>query len=312
MPRPAAGPLAFYARSLSYSVATRARTWLRRPQRYRIGRYDVTLPPAHRLPWFQALFPRYDRYAAALLQELLAGARTPLLIDVGANVGDTTLLALDAVPHLEVVAVEGDPEFLGYLRANTREVAAQVTVVDRFLPVRDHRPLRYRGNSSTGGFVPATDAGTATAGPPSGEELTVDDLLRRAEDHDLVVWKSDTDGLDLTLLDQDWDLIVSSCDVVWFEWDPFLDLGGPDLLQRTVDAIAATDRVVLVHDNLGRRLLTTPAASARDALLGLTAWLHEPSVPGETSYLDLWLVAPRLARRSAGASSGWELGPGPT
>ncbi|SDR86751.1 methyltransferase, FkbM family [Nocardioides scoriae] len=307
MPRPAAGPLGFYARSVGHAAAMRARTWLDRPQRYRIGRYAVTLPPAHRLPWFQDLFPTYDRYAASLLQQLLSGSRTPLLVDVGANVGDTTLLALDAVPQLHVVAVEGDAEFTSYLRDNTRQVASRVTVVDRFLSVRDQRPLQYRGNSSTGGFVPATDGDPLPM--PTGLDLTVTELLADADRHDVVVWKSDTDGLDLTLLEQDWDIVLSTCDVVWFEWDPFLDLGGPDLLRRTADAIAATDRVVLVHDNLGRRLVTTPAPGARDVLLGLTSWLGEPSVPGETAYLDVWLVSPRLARRSATAASGWELGP---
>lgn len=307
MPRPAAGPLGFYARSLTHAASTRARTWLDRPQRYRIGRYVVSLPPAHRLPWFQDLFPRYDRYAAPLLQQLLAGSEAPLLVDIGANVGDTTLLALDAVPELHVVAVEGDAEFLSYLRENTRQVASRVTVVDRFLPVRDHRPLQYRGNSSTGGFVSA--AGAAPPPPPPGPDLTVAELLADADRHDVVVWKSDTDGLDLTLLEQDWDTVLSACDVVWFEWDPFLDLGGPELLRRTADAIASTDRVVMVHDNLGRRLVTTPATGARDVLLGLTSWLEEPSVPGETAYLDVWLVSPRLARRSASAASGWDLGP---
>lgn len=302
MPRPAGNVLGFYSRSTAHAVRSAARSRIGRDRRYRIGRYDVMLPAGHRLPWFQSVFPAYDRYAAPLLRDLCRGASAPLLIDVGANVGDTTLLALDAVPDLGVVAVEGDASFLDYLRRNTQQVAAQVEVVDSFVEVDSLDGLAYRGGPSTGGFV----AGPAESTAPM---VSVVELLGRAAGHDLVIWKSDTDGLDLPILDRSWAEIDQACDVVWFELDPFLDTEAGARLPHLVAQLAASDRVVLVYDNAGRRMLTVPAASAPDVLRGLTHWLSEPTIPGETAYFDVWAVSSRLARRSEADPAGWSFGP---
>jgi FkbM family methyltransferase len=303
VPRPAGSVLGFYSRSAVHAVGSAARSRLGRDRRYRIGRFDVTLPAGHRLPWFQSVFPAYDRYAAGLLHDLCRGSATPLLIDVGANVGDTTLLALDAVDPLRVVAVEGDPSFLDYLRANTRQVAERVEIVDSFVEVESLRGLTYQAGPSTGGFVTGA---TQSAAPMVG----VPDLLARASGHDLVIWKSDTDGLDVPILDRGWPEIDALCDVVWFELDPFLDTEGGARLPHLVAQLAASDRVVLVYDNAGRRMLTVSAAAASDVLTGLTQWLSEPTIPGETGYFDVWAVSSRLAHRSPIDPTDWSLGPG--
>ena len=87
MPRPPASVLGFYSRSAAQAVRAAARSRLGRDRPYRVGRFAVTLPAGHRLPWFQSVFPAYDRYAAELLQELCRGAESPLLIDVGVDLG---------------------------------------------------------------------------------------------------------------------------------------------------------------------------------------------------------------------------------
>jgi hypothetical protein len=40
-------------------------------------------------------------------------------------------------------------------------------------------------------------------------------------------------------------------------------------------------------------------------LQGLTRWMGVPSIPGETSYLDVWLVRPDFAHRTG---EGWRFG----
>jgi len=303
VPRPPASVVRFYSRSAVQAVRTAAYGRLGRDQTYRVGKFDVTLPAGHRLPWFQRLFPDYDRYAAGLLSDLCKNSTSPLLIDVGANVGDTSLLALDAVHALSVVAVEGDPRFVSYLRKNTEQVADRVEIVDKFVAVESLEGFSYHGGQSTGGFV-ATD----TAQPVTSL-VSVPELLRLAEGHDLVIWKSDTDGLDMTILDAEWSAVASTCDVIWFELDPFLDTENGVRLPHLAAQIEASDRVVIVFDNVGRRMLTVPAAGVADVLAGLSRWLGEPSIPGETSYFDVWAISPRLAHRSDQHPTGWSLGP---
>ena len=302
MPRPPASVVRFYSRSAVQAARTAVSGRLGRDQTYRVGRFDMSLPAGHRLPWFQHLFPDYDRYAAGLLSDLCRDSTSPLLIDVGANVGDTSLLALDAVDSLSVLAVEGDPRFVRYLQRNTEQVADRVEIVDRFVAVESLQGLSYHGGQSTGGFV-ATD----TAQPVSSL-ISVPDLLQRAQGHDLVIWKSDTDGLDIAILDAEWSAVASTCDVIWFELDPFLDTEDGVRLPHLATQIEASDRVVIVFDNVGRRMLTVPAAGVSDVLVGLSRWLGEPTIPGETSYFDVWVISPRLARRSDQHPTGWSLG----
>jgi FkbM family methyltransferase len=287
------GVLSFYVHSLWHLVRLRIRVALNRDQNHEVGGFPFVLPPGHRLSWFQSLFPDYDRYALPLLRELCQGSRNPALIDIGANVGDTTLLALASVPQIHVKAVEGEPTFLKYLRRNVAAHGDAVTIVDRFVETDGSADLSYEAGRSTGGFKRTA---TGSGGVPAGVGVRVADLLTGLDDNDLVVWKSDTDGLDLSILLSAWDSILRRCDVVWFEFDPFLDVAPEKHLPDLYARIASIDRTMLVYDNTGRRMLTVDSACAPDVLAGLTAWMERSAVPGDTSYLDVWLIAPALTR----------------
>ena len=100
MPAPSRRALSYYARNFASEASVAVRKAVGRDQRHRIGRYDATLPASHLLPRLQQFFPEYDVYAARVLRDLCHGSTNPLLIDIGANVGDTALLALDAIDHL--------------------------------------------------------------------------------------------------------------------------------------------------------------------------------------------------------------------
>ena len=81
-PRPSAW---FLARSAWQRLLVDVHRLLRVDRRYQVGRYELRLPPAHRLPWFQRLFPTYDTYAAPLLAELCRPFQRPVLVDVGVD-----------------------------------------------------------------------------------------------------------------------------------------------------------------------------------------------------------------------------------
>ncbi|WJS02765.1 FkbM family methyltransferase [Roseibium aggregatum] len=85
------------------------------PIRYQIGNINITLPPGHRLPAYQSKHKNYDRFLPHLARYLHAG---DVVIDVGANVGDTLASILDGNPHLQVLCIEADDEFFGYLQNN--------------------------------------------------------------------------------------------------------------------------------------------------------------------------------------------------
>ena len=291
MPAPSRSPLPYYARSFASKASIAVSKAIGRDQRHRIGRFEARLPAGHQVPRLQKFFPLYDTYAGPVLTGLCATAQRPLLFDIGANVGDTTLLALDAVDGLEVIAVEGDPTFLGYLNANVAQVEDRVTVVPRFVSTGSQSDLTYATDGSTGGLV-------RTATPSAaGSFVTPAELLDNAVDHDLVVWKSDID-----VLHGSWAAINESATAIWFEFDPFMDADGGMKIPELTELIAKSGRVAAIYDNTGVHMMTVEGPAVPDVLAGLTGWMAVPTVPGGTSYLDVWLVRQDHAHRTP---DGW-------
>jgi FkbM family methyltransferase len=302
MHREERGVLGFYARSAAHRIGTRARALTGRERAYRIGDHEAVLPPGHKLPWFQAVFPTYDRYAVPVLRTLSRDRDRVLLVDVGANVGDTALLAASAVPRVRIRAVEGNPDFVRYLRRNVSGLDT-VEVVDRFVSAGTMSQAHYETDGSTGGFRASSDG----SGTSDSEFVTIEELLAGADEMDLVIWKSDTDGLDFRLLREGWVTIDRVASVIWFEFDPFLDIESGAGLSELLALIGASGRVMHVVDSTGRSMFTVPAQVAPTVLWGLTGWLQRSAVPGDTAYLDVWLVDPSLAHLD-GESGEWRLG----
>lgn len=285
------GVAPFYVRSAIGRALVAIRAMIGRDRAYRIGQYPVVLPAAHKLPWFQRVFPTYDRYASDLLESLCHEAHSPLMVDIGANVGDTALLALDAVHNISVVSVEGDKTFLVYLRKNTAQVEARVTIIPSFLEMPNKPGLAYHTDGSTGGFA----VGDAAVAEADVSTVSADEVLSHCGGHDLVIWKTDTDGLDVSLLLSSWRAIDLACHVVWFELDPVLDVEEGRHVIDLAQAIAASGRTALIFDNTGRHMMTVEPAGVVAALSGLTRWLVGPGNPGQVTYLDVWAVRPEVA-----------------
>ena len=284
----------FLSRLVGYAtnpVRVRVRTRLGREQDYTIGGYPVVLPPEHNLPFYQRRDPTYDAYAIDVVRRVCAhaGNRGVLVVDLGANVGDTAVAVLSAGPQVRVRAVEGSPRFVDYLRRNVAQFGDRVSVVDRFVgPVGGH--VAFAETGSTGGFQGFANAETVT------RWVTPEELLDDTGD-DVVVWKSDVDGFDIHILAEHWKVIDGRADVLWFEFDPVGTLGDRDDVERLAQQLADSGRLVRFYDSLGHPMLTVqPGAAVADAMHDLTRWLHEQRA-GLLSvhYLDVWAVRPELA-----------------
>lgn len=278
----------FVRRLLGYATnpaAVKARTLLNREQTHDIGGVRITLPPDHNLPFYQRRDPTYDAYAVALLRRLSGGERLTV-IDVGANVGDTAAAVLAADPATQVISVEGNEDFLGYLRRNLAAYPERATVVAGFVgPVGER--VAYRTQGSTGGFQPAVAEESDTQ---VQEWVSPAQLLQMVGQEDRVVWKSDIDGFDIHVLAEHWNVIDERCEAIWFEFDSPRTLGDRADVARLIELIAASGRTCWVYDNLGRRMVVlAPGEGQATALSALSEWLHE-QIEGHITvpYLDVW------------------------
>jgi FkbM family methyltransferase len=277
-------------RWLRLHVLRRARFLLRIDQHYRTGGRTIVLPPDHLLPEYQSRHPEYDRYFIPLLAALAETSKDLVLIDIGANVGDTTVVALDASPHITVVAVEGNPAFTAYFKRNTAGLEQRVHLVPAFAGRPVPNAVYQASAGSTGGFVPAED-GAPPAKDPGATWVSVAELL--PDDHALTVWKSDTDGYDVALLVDNWEVVSARCPVIWFEYDPVARLTSAAAATELGRLLADSGRELLFYDNLGRLMGRANGVAAEALYTQLTAWLHQQQNGQVTVvYLDIWAVEP--------------------
>jgi FkbM family methyltransferase len=169
---------------------------------------------AHPYPVWARRWPTYnDAVVEAVLAAAEMAGRPVAVVDVGANVGDTAMLlsssAAAAVARL--IAVEADPEFLGYLTENLANVGFPTDIWATYL-------------SRDGSDVPdavRTYAGTAELrGPGTASTRRLDDVWTEHGSPAIHVLKSDTDGFDGQVIAGARELLASSRPVVLFEWAP--------------------------------------------------------------------------------------------
>ncbi len=90
--------------------------FFRFPLKYKINGAKLWLPPEHLLPFYHAKFPLYDRFLPFLASELPTES---IVIDVGANVGDTSVPLFYTNPSLKFICIEPDDYYFQFLSKNT-------------------------------------------------------------------------------------------------------------------------------------------------------------------------------------------------
>ena len=175
----------------------------------------MVLPWSHRLPDYAGPGSAYGQNLVSLAR-LLAEEAPPLtVLDVGANVGDSTLQILDAADGA-VLCVEADKYYLEFLHRNV-DGDARVTVVESLLAVDEAaaRTTAVRTGGTTR-FVEGED--------PDAMPSTTPTRLRESHPGfaDLRLVKSDTDGYDVALVPAIAEAWRDSRPVLFFEYDPYL------------------------------------------------------------------------------------------
>ena len=218
--------------------------------KFRIGNYEARLPRGHRLPLLRKLYPSYDLYFVEFIRELNNVFRSGTLIDIGANIGDTTLEVLSAAPNFSSIAVEGSEGFVSFLQTNTQIISNRVQLVTQFLYSSRIESLKYNCDLTTGGFSKFRGDKENPQNLTEEGFISVGELLAM-ELGDVVVWKSDTDGLDVPILLENWSQIYASVDVIWIEVHPFLAPTSLPDIQELSRLLAESNFQGVLFDNYG-------------------------------------------------------------
>lgn len=255
------------------------------PVTLRIGATDLLLPLSHDGPIFLSKYPTYSRNLVRLSDSLSEHLRRALVIvDVGANVGDSVALLNQNATH-DSLCIDGDKTFLPYLLRNLGQIAGRHEVAEAYLDFEARTVMRsVEMRRGTARLIPGSDP------------LAVQTLQQVVEDHprflrpDLV--KIDTDGMDVQILRGAADFLKTTQPVIFFEYDPGAG-GGSELPTLAAELAESHYGYMLAYDNLGFFIssgqLNDPDYVAK--LDDISARLGQKS-----EYLDLAVLPRRHAR----------------
>jgi FkbM family methyltransferase len=218
------------------------------------------MPRRHLLPDIADRFPRYGQNLVRLAETIADAEGGPYwsMIDVGANIGDSTVQVRERV-SVEAWCIEGDPVWLPFLRRNLR--AYDRTWILPALLVTDDGVERSAVRSGgTTIFLEGGGEGAAAA------QYSVEDLPGLSPLSQAVrLIKSDTDGFDTRLVPELARCFGPSRPVLFFEYDPPLSRRAgdphPEGVWDVLEGLGYAD--VAIWDNFGGLLSQTDLAEAR-------------------------------------------------
>jgi FkbM family methyltransferase len=249
-------------------------------KRYLFGKFLLNIPDDHKIIAIHREAAFYDRAFGFILEEISKASPNGVMLDIGANVGDTAAFFASYVSN-PIVSVEGNPEFTTYFKSNLRHFGDQVRLIEKFIRTDALASLKlsYSGGQGTGVLsVAETDA------VDDSDFMSTDELLEEVGELSLV--KSDTDGMDGFIIS---DMLEKAPDVpLFFECDTTISLPGtanpwPGVFERL------DDYSVVIFDNQGLPMLAAEESAER-VLRDLSGYLHlQRSVhPTRIYYLDVW------------------------
>lgn len=262
-------------------TALKARRALNIDQRKRIGNSTILLPPDHLLSRYQKVYRQYDRFLPHLAKHL---DKESVVIDVGANVGDTVAAMVAANDRLRYVCVEADDGFFDYLLRNTATLLQDNNQVS----IECHKCLI--GLSITGVTlqgVGGTKHAERSEGADALDSKSLDALLREIDCAPLGLIKSDVDGFDYDVIDSAQKSISENHCLLFFEcqYDSESQFEGYRNCLNRLEALGYEKYAIF--DNFGG-LVTT--AAEKSVVFGLMEYVRRQN-NGDSSrtinYLDV-------------------------
>ncbi len=267
-------------RRRALSLARKGRLRVEDPAvRYELLGTPLLLPFSHDLPLYRARHPRYSANLGVVAHQVERRRPRATVVDIGGNVGDSAVI----VRHhsdLPVLCIEGDEQFLPYLRTNAASLA-DVEVAATYVATADRSERRQVARANgTARLV----EGSGTTGV---ETTSLAQILR---DHprfaEPALLKIDTDGQDVAIIHGAADLLASVRPVLFFELDPALT-GGEEATWPVFGLLAeAGYRRALAFGNTGDLLDDVTVDDWGRRRLA-------PHIDGdEVRYLDICAAAP--------------------
>lgn len=208
--------------------------------------------PTHKPNYF-ADYPFYSRQLGRLAKFLSEKIPELIVIDVGANIGDT-LAVIKNQCNCEVICIEGDAFYFELLKINS-QLFQNITLQQYFLGEKSSKiqaqSTQFEGSASL----------TWTEEKNEIELSSLDNLFEdelKAKKAKAKLLKVDTDGYDLKILKGAWQFIQTIKPVLFFEYDATILMENEENPFLFFEKLAIEGyKDILFYDNFGKLLLAT-------------------------------------------------------
>lgn len=247
---------------------------------------SICLPSGHQLPTYQQSHRLYDRFLPHLAAYLEPQS---VVVDVGANCGDTLAAMLSTSDELQFICIEPDDEFIQYLTKNVEEIrkvipGISVQVDKSFVG----KAVTTAALTGSGGSRHAIASDQAVTGHTLHSAQTLDCLIAKYSVESVRLLKSDVDGYDFDVIDSAFSTIEKCLPLLYFECQLDHDFQKHGY-EATLNSLAALNyRYWAIFDNFGELILETDDVSMIMQLLDYTWRLNCKRSTRTIYYLDIF------------------------
>lgn len=183
-------------------------------QVYKYSDFSIFLPSDHLLPKYQREHPLYDRFLPHLSKFLEPNS---IVVDIGANCGDTLAAMVDKNREINFICIEPDNDFFGYLQKN-------VKLIEDLRKKNSVKVIKALVGKAISNVVLEGSGGTKKASINNNideEQIhvsnTLDDILLSCNIEGVRLIKSDVDGFDYDVIDSASATLEDSKPLLFFE-----------------------------------------------------------------------------------------------
>jgi FkbM family methyltransferase len=191
--------------------------------KYRIGDILISLPINHSLPYHWKFHPQYSTNVGRVAKICMQKYSEGVIIDIGANIGDTAAIIRSNSVKNRIVSVEGVKKFYDILQANAKNIE-NVSTINSFV-------ISDTSNKTVDTLVKILPTGNAivydkpelykeakNATKIKADFVSLNSIVDSFEIRDRVKFlKTDIEGHDLPLLNANLDLINKEQPIIYFE-----------------------------------------------------------------------------------------------
>ena len=226
------------------------------PKYIKFTKIKIKITPDHLLPYFKKKYPLYNEFLPIMSKFL---KKNSILIDVGANCGDTLFSIFEKNKNLFFYCFEADKEFFQYLEFNKKKIGKKHSV-NKIKLYNQMIGCEIKKGNLTGGHGTKKISKKLDKNLPVITSKTLDSFfLNKMEKISLL--KSDIDGFDYDILASSIKIIKKHSPIIFFE----CDIQNNHAYKKYIKIIHKLKKFkynnFVLFNNYGKLVLTTNKAS---------------------------------------------------